>query len=443
MSPFEFLSRISFFSILSWSFFFVGVCCALILTNSKHPRIRRYRSVLVSVGTSGLVLGLATWLTPLFLKKLNPDQSRLTPIHQLTITQWIEPVQNPQKPEDLSPQEIAFANPLGFKLRYKLNLAIEAKSFLSLHESTLVVLDDTGAVRGWNAYSGINHWQIDLNVLQPLQHLEVQKRLFILDRESSPDGLRLVCLDLQNPSVLWERRIPNSKDGAIQFDFDHQHVLVSAGINGIWALKAKTGEIAWKRPEIYSRWPVSFAQKSILAFEPAVMQKPGSWHFLEPHSGQTVQKSLHVYPDLSEVKSMGNFFLARPSLEQMFALNLPDLNPLWTQTYTEAPSFYQILGSGDYFLLSPDGLLEKRSIAKQELEWQKRIADVDPRWIRFSGDGKWFAFPWKEPETFGLYSVDSGDFVASPTMTEAVSDVLFLGDWWYILAGNRMWAFQK
>lgn len=444
MSPFEFLSRISFFSILSWSFFFIAVICALILTNFHHPVVRKYRSTLLSVAFSGLALGAASWSTPFLLRKMNPDQSRLTPIDQLTITQWAEPVSNPVTSEsEVTPDEVGWAAKLGYKFRYKMTFPFEFQRLIAVYESTLVVLDKAGALRGFNAYTGLNHWQIDLGISEFLRQVQFQKRLFLLEHSTALDAIRVTCLDLQSASVLWQRLIPNSRDGDLQLDPDNQNLLVSTGANGVWALKTKTGEISWKRPEIYTRIQTTISGKQAIAFEPAVMKKAGSWYFLDLLTGHSPQKTLHVYPDLIEAKSLGPVLIARAPGDQLFALNLPSLNPLWTFTLQEKPAFYEILSTGSYFIFYESQMMERRSISKNELEWQKKFTNVDPRWIRFSQDGATFVLPTVENQSIAFYDAESGEYRAAAVATEPIIDFTYFGDWIYLFSEGRMWAFHK
>lgn len=444
MSPFEFLSRISFFSILSWSFFFIAVICAIVLTNFHNPLVRKYRSTLLSIAFSGLALGAASWSTPFLLRQINPDQSRMTPIDQLTITQWVEPVSNPMTNEgDVTSDEIGWAKKLNFKFKYKMGFQFEFDKLIAVHESTLVVLDKMGSLRGFNAYSGLNHWQIDLGITQFISQLQLQKKLYILDHNRQLDILRITCLDLQNPSVLWQRTIPNSRDGAMQIDLDNQNLLVSSGQNGVWALRSKTGEIGWKRPEIYSKIQTTIIGKQALAFEPSVMKRAGSWYFLDLLTGNTQQKTLHVYPDLGEAKTLGSVFVARVGNEQLFALNLPSLNPLWSFNLLEKPALYEIMSSGSYFVFYDSQMMEKRSIEKNELEWQKKFTDVDPRWIRFSSDRSLFVLPTGTNQSVSFYDTETGEYRSQAVASEPIVDFAFFGDWMYVFSESRMWAYQR
>ncbi|MBS1958415.1 MAG: PQQ-binding-like beta-propeller repeat protein [Bdellovibrionales bacterium] len=449
MTPFEFLSRISFFSILSWSFFLIAVICAIVLTNFHNPLVRKYRSTLLSIAFSGLALGAASWSTPFLLRQINPDQSRMTPIDQLTITQWVEPVSNPTTSENssaenaITPDEIGWAKKLGFKFKYKMGFQFEFEKLIASYDSTLVVLDKKGSLRGFNAYSGLNHWQINLDITQFVSRIQLQKKLFILDRNHQLDILRITCLDLQNPSVLWQRTIPNSRDGAMQIDLDNQNLIVSSGTNGIWALRSKTGEIGWKRPEIYSKIQTTIIGKQALAFEPSVMKRAGSWYFLDLLSGNTQQKVLHVYPDLGEAKSLGSIFVARVGNEQLFALNLPSLNPLWSFNLLEKPAFYEILSTGSYFVFYDSQSMEKRSIEKNELEWQKKFSNIDPRWIRFSADRSTFALPTSTDQSIAFYDTETGEYKSSAVASEPIVDFTYFGDWMYVFSEGRMWAYQK
>jgi hypothetical protein len=449
VNPLEFLSRISFFSILSWGFFLVAVLCALILTNLSTPLIRKYRKMMISIGLSAIILGMVSWATPLFMRHLNPDQSRLTPIDRLTITQWEEPVSNPETsvPDD----EIDWVKNIPYKFKYKLNFNFDFKHAIAIQESTIVVLDQEGTLRGFNAYTGLNHWSIELKAKRVISQIQVQKKLFLLDHTSS-DALRISCLDLQNPSVLWQRTIPNSKEGELSFDLDSQVVLVTTGSNGLWALRAKTGEIFWKRPEIYTKTVAIPSPKHILVFEPVVANRAGSWYFLDPQTGKTLQKNPHVYPELDQYlpidpeHALPENFLAKVQSQQLFYMSHLDLRQTWAFNIPETIHFTQSIDPDRYFILYESKTLEQRRLKDNELIWQKKLSDIKTDWLKMSPDHQYLVLPNEErdgSQGMSFYQLDTGDYLFTAKTSETITDLLFYGDWFYLFSENHVWAFQR
>jgi hypothetical protein len=83
----EFLNRSSFFSILTGCFFLIAAVCAILLTTLRGPLLRRYRRLMIGTASSCIFLGAVSWSFPFFLSRVNPDQSRLTPIDELITTE--------------------------------------------------------------------------------------------------------------------------------------------------------------------------------------------------------------------------------------------------------------------------------------------------------------------------------------------------------------------
>jgi len=461
VSPFEFLSRISFFSVLCWCFFLVAVVCALILTNVRSPLVRRYRSTLISVAISGIILGVASWATPFFLRRLNPDQSRLTPIEQLTLTRWEEPLSNPETvlPED---ETSWLKNLPAYHFKFKLHFNYDFKQVITLHESTLIVLDQKGDLRGFNAYTGLNHWWIKLGTDEIVGQLQLQRKMFLLDH--TDDALRVSCLDLQNASLLWQRTIPNSKEGALTFDLDSQVILVTTGTNGVWALRARTGGILWKRPEIYTKTLAIPSPQHVLVVEPFVAKRHGSWYELDPQTGKTLLKKAHPYSSIEEFlpvdpeRAPPENFLAlttspaqgsapgTPLIHQLFYLSHLDLHQWWSYSLPEALRFARFIDPNRYFLMYDSKMLEQRHLQNNDLIWQKKLADISTDWLKISPDRKYFVLlSDAHDETAGVsfFNLDTGDYLFTAKTSEPIDAIEFFGDWFYLFSEGHLWAFQR
>ncbi len=448
----EFLNRISFFSILSWSFFMVAAVSALVLTNLRSSLIRKYRSPLISVALSSLLLGVVSTGTPYFLRSLNPDQSRLTPIDQLTITQWVEPVSNPETTLQ-NEDETSWLKNIPYRFKYKLQFnPYEFSRLISIHESTMVIMDQKGTLRGFNAYSGLNHWSIELQSQKVLSTMQVLKKLYILDRVFSLDALRVTCIDLQNPSVLWQRFIPNSKDGELSFFPETQSVLITTGANGVWSILAKTGEVLWKRPEIYSKTMAIPSQKHVLVFEPVVANRAGAWYFIDPTTGKVVQKAPHVYPEISSFtpiaasKTASEYFLAKVNPEQFFYMKHTDLSTGWSFNASEPIHSTLIVDSEHYFAFYESKMLELRNIATNDLIWQKKMSGVLNTWMRFTPDHQYFTLPTESSDGnagVAFYELGTGNYLFTAKTSEPIIDMVFFGDWFYLFSELHVWAFQN
>ncbi len=448
MLLFEFLNRISFFSVLTWGFFFIAVVCAITVTNFRSSRIRRYRSALITTATSALLLGLITGSLPYFMSRLSPDQSRLTPIDQLVSTEWIEPVSNPET--EIVDEEVAFLGSLRYQFRYKLKPGYEFKRALTAGENTLVVLDQKGNVHGFNAYTGLNHWQIGLRIHQLLEVVTDQKRLYLLER-TSLDALRISCLDTRNPALLWQRTLPRSKDGSIVLDPREQKLFVSAGASGVWTLKSKSGELLWKRPEIFSKIPAIPLDTRLLVFEPEVLSRPGHWHFLNPHTGATVRRVLHHSPDLEELWVLRNpeQLLVRADSQSLLLLNPADLTPLWNFRADSPIEKLALLGEKQFLLYRGQNLMELRTLPENELRWQKKIPLLPPAWIKPSPDLSFFAGPSASgvpeggPKGVAFFETASGDYLTSGRESEPLVDLHYFGDWLYLMSEHYLWALKR
>ncbi len=453
MLVFEFLNRISFFSVLTWSFFFVAVVCAILVTYFRGPRIRsrlrRYRSALIGTGSSALILGLLTGSLPYLLGRFGPDQSRLTPIDELITTEWIEPVSNPET--EIVDEEVAFLRKVRYQFRYKLQSNYEFKRALTAIDNTLVVLDSKGNLHGFHAYNGLNHWQIRLRLNELLQTVTDQKRLYLLER-TSLNGLRISCLDIKNPALLWQRTLPRSKEGALALDVRESKLIVSAGSSGVWALKSKSGELLWKRPEVFSKVAPLLLDRHLLAFEPPVAGKPGHWFFLNPHTGATLRKVRHSYPDLEELLLVSvpgqnqAMALARIDSKTLVWLNPEALSESWTHRSDSAIQKLVLVGHREFLVLLDQNLMELRDLSQNTLLWQKKISVATPVWMEVSPDHALFAGPIQsegEPRGLAFYEAASGDYLTSGRLSEPVLGLFFLGDWLYLLSEHYLWAHRR
>ncbi len=451
MSLFEFLNRISFFSILAWAFYFIAALCAIVLTTLSTPLARKYRKNLIAVGTSGIMLGTIAWCTPYFLRKLNPDQSKLTSIDQLTSTEWIEPVSNPET--ELPKDEINWAKQISVQFKYKIQLKEEFSRAIAIEGDTVVYLDKNGTLHGFNAYSGLNRWQIELHTYHYLGSLLSQKKLYLLDR-TSLDALRISCFDLQSPSLLWQRTIPNSReDASLTVDWNNQSVIVSAASNGIWALKQKTGEILWKRPELYVKTKTLPSDKHILAFEPMVAGRAGSWYFLDPATGKTLQKNPHAFTDIQSLipgemnPSLPPFVIAKVDDHNYFNLNHLDLSQGWSQHSNDQKiKIIENVGRDRYLVLYESNLLELHNSQTNALLWQKQLTQINPVWMAVSPNLDWIILPnQSEDEVPGLsfFRTETSEYVVTVRTTEPILDLRFFGDWLYLFSENHLWALKR
>ena len=448
----EFLNRISFFSILTWGFFFISAVCALFLTTLRSPILRRYRPTLLATATSAIVLGILTWSTPVFLSHFGPDQSRLTPIDQLSITEWIEPVSNPDT--EVPPDEIGFARELGVRFKFKLKFSYELQATLSASGDSLAVLDKKGLVHGFNAYTGLNHWMIPLRVTRLIGKLESRARLYLLE-ETSLHSLRVSCLDLKNPALLWQRTIPRTREGAMSLDSDSQNLIVSAGDYGIWAIKTKTGEVAWKRPELYSKTLPVVLEKRIFVFETGTNSKSGIWQGLNPITGKTEERIRSSEADLRSTAlpaEEGNpapvpgVVLAMPDATRILAYRPRDLSLLWSASFEEGMAGFATAGTKELFVLKGSNSLESRSLSDGSLRWQKKLSGVVRAPLHVSSDGKWIGVHTKmegESEVISFYQGATGDYRVSARTSEPLFDFQVFGDWIYLFSENHLWAFRS
>jgi len=465
---FEFLNRISFFSILSWSFFFIAAVGAILLTSLRSPLLRRYRGALIAVSTSSMILGVAIWSIPFFLSRLNPDQSRLTPIDQLVTTEWIEPLSNPQvevatdqaSQEAITKDEVGWATSLGYQFKYKLRLGYELKQALVADSESLVLLDQAGNLHGFRAYTGLNHWQIRLRLNQLLDQVQDSRKLYLLER-TSLDSIRISCLDFTNPALLWQRTIPRSKEGSIALDPETQTLYVSSGESGVWALKSKTGEVLWKRPEVFSKVRILTTPRHILAFEPRVATREGHWFLLDPANGKTLQKTPHDFNDMlrftpSLDAGQSGLALAQVDAGTLFLLDARDLSQRW-RFHSDSPVLGFELLPGDRVLqwmkaqeVKPQGVgpqrLELRSLLTHEVKWQRETAPSSLRWIKFTPDLERIMVPSElegESRSISFYAMSTGVLLGSAHTSEPLIDLYALGDWVYFMSENHIWAVRR
>jgi hypothetical protein len=427
----EFLNRISFFSVLTWSFYLIAVLCALILTNYASPLTRKYRKSLIAVAVSSMILGTLSWSSP------------------FVTTQWEEPMSNPET--ELSDDEIGWSKNLPYRFKFKLKFAEDFKQAIAVEGNELVYMDESGNLRGFNAYTGLNHWHISVHAGAILGQVFNEHKLYLLDGTHS-NQLRISCFDIATPSLLWQRVIPNSKDGAISFDTDSQSVLIAAGNSGVWALKAKTGEVLWKRPEIFSRAKPLVSQKHLVIFEPVVANKAGNWYFLDPQTGKNLQKTPHVYGDVHSFlvyeKELvpAPFFIGKVDAENFFYMNEADLSQVWNYHAPEKIKLTQYVDADRFFFLSDSSVLELRNLKDNSLTYQKKLSTIKGDWMRISPDQSLITLPSAgvdETPGVSFFKLDGGDYVATARTTEPIRDLMFFGDWMYLMSENYVWAFKK
>jgi outer membrane protein assembly factor BamB len=391
------------------------------------------------------VLGMLSFGFPLVLARLNPDQSVRTPIEELVPTRWIEPVSNPET--EVSPEETDWASVLGYQFRYKLRLGYEFERTLYAGGSSIVLLDRQGSVHGFNAYTGLNHWMIPLQVSRLIDVMPDQKKLYLLE-QSALRGLRLSVLDEQNPALLWQRTIPRAKDGALELDAESQAVIVSAGVSGVWALRTKTGEVLWKRPELYSKTRAIAAGRYVLVMEPRGKSQTGTWHVLDPTTGRTLKRASHSIQDggsLERVLLPELFALGQAGLDEVFLLRAEGLLEAWRFKAESPARIAPVVDRDHYFYLGENRLLERRKIPDNRLYWQRAMAPVKNPKISVSPDGKIFAFPSEEEgvnRAVNFYGVEDGAYLAQARVSEGIQDWVFLGDWLYLISENHLWAFR-
>lgn len=441
----EFLNRISFFSILSWSFFLLSVSCAILLTAFRSPLIRRYRRVLIGVTWSSIVLGVLSWSVPFFTSRLHPDQSRLVAMDSLARTEWVEPLGNPET--QLPPDEIGLTRKLPYRFKYKLKLPFEFDRVLTAEAKNLVVRDRSGNIRGFDAYTGFNHWSIRLHTHRILGTVETPNRLFILDR-TSLDSFRISSIDLQNPSLLWQRNIPNCREGHLAYDSESQSILVTTGNQGVWSLKARSGEILWKRPELYSKSRPLPMNGQVAIFEPEVANRKGWWQVLDSHSGRTLRKLRHAFDETTELVSDASapLILLKTGAQEYASLNPLTFERLWM---LQVPAPLLKLASLDrqtYLAWQTSGRVEVRNWLDNSMVWQQQLSDFSDQFVRSSPDHQMLAFSMHEPnELAGVAFRDQrqGQHLASVQTSEPLQDLWFLGDWLYLFSQNHVWSFRK
>ncbi len=440
------MQGISFFSVLSWSFFLTSVVGALILTTLHAPLVRKYRSTIISVTLSCIFLGLVSGTTPFLLKKLNPDESRLVPIEQLVSTLWSEPLENPLN--ELSAEETAWTENYPARFRYKLHLPFSFKRWITAYEHYLVMMDEAGAIRGFDAYSGLNHWSIPMQISDLLAVDHEQKRLFLLDHFSRHDLIRMTCIDLQTPSVVWQRTIPGTGTGGMIFDFNSQTLLVTSGGSGVWALQGKTGEILWKRPEIYSTATAIHAGKFWIVFEPEIAKRPGHWFWLDEQTGKIISKVAHSLASVSDVTPVQDAVLAvttdaknknQPQLER---LQKPELNSLWSFPLTDPLAQIMVLNNSQFLLIYQNHLAELRAMNDHAVLWQKKLTGVESRFTTLTTDHKLFVMP-SESNDLSFFELATGEWKFSAKASEAIQATAFFGDWLYWISENQLWGYQK
>lgn len=456
---------ISIYAIVSWLFFFISVLGAMALTSFRHPLIhrilRKYRSLILSVTLSCLFLGFATSVAPILLKRFNPDASKLVPFDQLVTTEYSEPIQNPILESEPQEKDVEWTKLYPSKFRYKMHLPFTFSHFLALYENKIFVLDTQGTLRGFDAYKGINHFSIPLNIHHLVQVHHHQHRLFILDKNEEQEALRITCINLQNPTAVWQRTFPNSRLGGMTFKPDTHTLLVSAGNSGAWLLHEKTGELFWKRPDIYSVTPAFTAAGKWIVFEPQVANRSGKWHFLDETTGKTTQTVPHHWSALEQWKPENSPQLVttapsdtRPEIsavaifkdqkgEKIISrLLLPSLALPVQQPLPMDLLDWQILKSGKIILLSQDFTWYRINSETLEFEIQKKLSHVSEATMSFAPDESQFFLP---EETLGVmtFSNENGDWLWTARTQQQIKTVVYFGDWFYWFSENMLWAHQK
>jgi len=422
------------------------------ITSVKLPLTRKYRKVLISTAVSGMILGVATWFMPLLLRKVNPVQSKKIAMEQLPITSWEEPLDNPITTLDTNYDEMSWLKKIPdsqkIKFKFKLRLENDFKKLITIQENQFVYLDQDGDLRGFDPYTALNHWKIHIGIKKIITQVVGQKRLFLIDAPKN-EMLRISCIDLLTPSILWQRMIPESKEGAAVFDFETQSLVVSTASDGIWSLRSKTGEILWKKPEIYTKTKVLLAGKNFLAFEPPVGKNIGSWYFIDPLTGLVVQKKNHIYPEMENFTSFntaeGVEVLAQVNATQYFLLNPVDLTVIWSQTSIDPILKLTIIDEHRFLVAYENKVLEQRNLKTGELIWQKKMNQVDLTAFKIDAAQNLLLAPATDLDDrkgTGFYSLEDGNYLFTAQMAEPALGMDFFGDWFYLMGETFIWAFQ-
>lgn len=422
------------------------------ITSVKKPLTRKYRKILISTAFSGMILGVATWSMPLILRKVNPIQSKKIPLEKLPITAWEEPIENPVTNLE-SPDEMAWLKriPEERKLRFKfkLKLDLDFKNMIAAEEKMFMYKDQDGNLRGFDPYTGLNHWVIRAKIGKILDQVISQKRLYLLDTLNQDEDIRVSCIDLQTPSILWQRIIPEGKDASAIFDFETQSLVVSTLSDGIWSLKSKTGEILWKKPELFTKTRVLHSGRNLLAFEPPVGKNVGSWYLIDSLTGKTNQKQPHVYPDMENFIpfSFSESFqaLAKVDSKQYFLLNPVDMSVVWSQFTTEPILKISVIDEQTYLIAYRDNLLEKRNLKSGDLIWQKKMNQADLSTLKIDPKQRLIiAANSSNEESPGIafFDLEEGSYLYSVELPEPPLEAEFFGDWLYFMSESFVWAFQ-
>ena len=423
------------------------------ITSVKHPLTRKYRKVLISTAVSGMLLGVGTWFMPLLLRNMNPVQSKKIALEKLPMTTWEEPIENPITVLDPNYDEMNWLKkvPQDKKLhfKFKLKLVNDFQKIITIQENEFVYLDHDGNLRGFDPYTALNHWKIHINIKKIISQVVGQKRLFLIDSPKN-ENLRISCIDLQSPSILWQRIIPESKEGSAVFDFETQSLIVSTASDGIWSLRSKTGEILWKKPEIFSKNKVLTAGKNFLAFEPPVGKKIGSWYFLDPLNGSILKKQNHIYPEMENFTPIdtvdGKYALAQVNSNQYFLLNPADLAVLWSQTSTDAILSITIINEHHFLVAYENKILEKRDLKTGELIWQKKMSQLDLNAYKIDANQNLLVAPTSDTDDqsgTAFYNLEDGNYLFTAQMAETAMGVDFFGDWIYLMSETFVWAFNS
>jgi hypothetical protein len=469
---------ISIFSFLAWCFFLISIVGAMLITTVHSPWIRNYRKTLISITLSCLFLGLVSSLTPILIKRMNPIESRLTPLDQLTQTQWNEPIDNPiTDPKSITTEEATELEKgvLHFRFRYKIHLPQAIRFWVAAQDHHLIWVDDSGSLRGFDAYQGLNHWSIPMGIdhlVSVISERETRdkKRIFILDRfgntTSVHEGLRLTCIELQkNPSIIWQRTFPSptTQLGGLAFHYDTQTLVITTGASGVWALGVKTGEVIWKRPEIFSSTVALHSQKYWIVFEPQIAKKEGTWHWLNDQNGLSASRIGHHWSDPVQIWTTPRHGTTEDSVivhaqnsitnttHQVMKLQGSELNSQWSFSLDETTAqdpLSRILpvDHESMLFLYDSSLVELRRISDHSIIWQKRLSGNISAPAELTPDLKFFYLlgtaDSQNPEV-QFYNRLTGEWVFSTKTTATLKGSQFFGDWFYWFSENDLWAYSK
>lgn len=450
---------IPLYSIVSWLFFFISVLGAMALTSFRHPwvhrHLRRHRKLLLSTTLSSLFLGIVSSTLPFFFRTFNPDASKLVPFDQLVLTEYSEPLENPtDHPTDESFDDSSndWTKKYPAKFRFKLKMPYSFKHYLAAYEHRLFILDEQGTLRGFDAYTGLNHFSIPLKIQNLVSASQEQDRLFILDHNNRTDVLRLTCINLQNPSAIWQRTFPNSRQGAFTYHADTQTLLVTASNSGVWLLRSKTGEIFWKRPDLYSYSAAFPVRGQWIIFEPKIAKKLGRWSFLSDTTGKTLKTIPHTFDSLQEWVSDSApahepqviaVFKNEDQSQTLARLNLPNLEPIHSITLQEPLKDWHLVSNQQQILgMSSASTWYSFQADNLQLKIEKKLSDVARPALALSSDQTLFFLPEAQSGVMAFLS-KTGEWQWTAQTQDPIQIVVYFGDWFYWFGESILIAHQK